>query len=383
MKKIVYILKSFALKAGVERVMSDKMNELAARGYDVTLITYEQGRHPHAFPLHPSVHHVDLDTRFLEIMRYGLLRRMPMMKRLRRQFRSRLQAALDDIQPQVLVVSTCSIKLMDIIFSVHTDAHRIIESHAPCYSVKKSFYYRNNIFLRTVARWYDDWMLGQARKADAVVTLTQGDAKEWNRYTSKTYVIPNPVTAYPQVVKRHDGSGRRIICAGRLNFEKRYDRMIDAFARVADQCPEWHVDIFGEGDDKAALQEKIRHHHLEHRIRINAPTSDIYTEYQNSEFFVLSSQYEGFGLVLVESMSCGIPCVAFRCKYGPEDIIDDGINGLLVEDGNVTELAEKIRWMATHTEERLRMGLKAREDVRRYERNAIMQQWITLFEQFF
>jgi hypothetical protein len=148
MKEIVYVLKSLAVKAGTERVMSDKMNYLADHGYSVTLITYEQGDHSLAFPLHPSIRHIDLGTRFFLVEKYGYLKRFYMMAKMRHRFRNRLQTILNEIQPDILITTTYSIKLIDIILSVKTTACRLVESHVACYTVKKSFDYRNKPLLR-------------------------------------------------------------------------------------------------------------------------------------------------------------------------------------------------------------------------------------------
>ena len=377
--KIIYILKSLAMTAGVERVMSDKMNWLAEHGYDITMVTYEQGQHPLVFPLHPSIRHIDLDTRFFSVKRYSYPIRLLMIWRMRHQFRNRLQTFLDEISPDFIITTTYSIKLIDIILSVTTDACRIIESHVACCYIKKAFDFRRNFLLRTIAGSYDNMMLGKVAKADCLVTLTNGDATDWSIYTSNVIVIPNPVTYFPEAVKYRDGTGRRILCVGRLDEQKGFDLLIDAFELIADRCPGWKIDIFGDGSDKAMLLEKIKQKGLQNQMEINPPTSNIYDEYMRSDFFVLSSRYEGYPLVLNEAMSCGIPCVAFRCKYGPEDAITDGVNGLLVEKGNIEDLANKILWMITHTEERLSMGVKAREAALRYKKDAIMNQWVGLF----
>ena len=380
MKKIVYVLKSLAVKAGTERVMSDKMNYLADHGYSVTLITYEQGDHSLAFPLHPSIRHIDLDTRFFLLNRCGYHKRLFLMLKMRRQLKNRLQIVLDEIEPDILITTTYSINLIGIILSVKTTVCRLIESHVACYSVLKSFEYRDKVLLRPFATWYDKNIMSKMAKADCLIALTQGDAADWSRYISNVVVIPNPVTCISETIAPHEESLHRIICVGRLHEQKGFDMLIDAFALIANQCPEWIVDIFGEGSCRDMLENKIDHDHLRGRIHINKPTDHIYDEYQSSDFFVLSSRYEGFGLVLVEAMSCGIPCVAFRCKYGPEDIIEDGKNGLLAENGNVKDLAEKMLWMIKHREDRLQMGAQARKDVHKYELNTIMPQWYELFE---
>lgn len=377
--KIVYILKSFALKAGVERVMADKLNWLAEQGYEVTMVTYEQGQHPQAFPLHSSIRFHDLGTCFYKIERYGLLKRIFLFLKLRRLFRVRLQELLDEVQPEVMVSTTYSIKLMDIILSMKTKAFRIVESHVACYSIKKIYDYRHRPVLRFFASLYDRWMLGRVAKADQMIALTNGDANDWRKYTSNVVVIPNPVTIYPKTILPHDGSCRRILCVGRLHEQKGFDMLINAFALIAHQCQDWIIDIFGDGSDKAMLTEMIHQYNLDGKITINPPTTTIYDEYQRSEFFVLCSRYEGFPLVLNEAMSCGIPCVAFRCKYGPEDVIEDQKTGLLVDNGNIQELADKMLWMINHPKERLQMGQEARQVAARYDKSTIMQLWLDLF----
>ena len=143
---------------------------------------------------------------------------------------------------------------------------------------------------------------------------------------------------------------------------------------------QWYIDIYGSGDEKAMLCQLIADYNLQGRIVIHEPTTDIYREYQTSDFLVLSSRYEGFALVLIEAMACGIPCVSFRCKYGPEEIVTNGINGLLVENGDVRALAESILFMINHSEERLRMGIAAREMTRCFQKDIIMKEWIELFD---
>jgi glycosyltransferase involved in cell wall biosynthesis len=103
-------------------------------------------------------------------------------------------------------------------------------------------------------------------------------------------------------------------------------------------------------------------------------TKDVYSEYLKSQFFVLSSDSEGFGLVLIEAMSCGIPVVSTNCPYGPAEIVEDGVTGLLTKLAP-DDMAEKMEWMINHAEQRNEMGLKARETVKRYQAETVMTEW--------
>ncbi len=378
--RIMYIIKSFAMKAGVERVMSDKMNYLVKHGYEVSMVTYEQGNHPHAFPLDDAICHHNIDACFYRLFYMPVWKRPLERFKMRRRFRQGLQKIIDEEQPDIIITTTYSMKLLDIILNVHSKAHRIIESHIACYTVRKTYDYRNNPILRRFAAIYDKWAFHQIGKFEKLIVLTKGDAQDWSKYIDNVEIIPNPVTFYPESIKPHDGPTNRIIAVGRLHEQKGYDLLIEAFTLIASKCPEWHIDIFGNGEDEQKIRHLIHSHDLEGRVNIMPPTNNIYEEYQQSEFLVLSSRYEGFPLVLNEAMACGIPCVAFRCKYGPEDAITDGENGLLVKNGDVADLAQLILWMTDHLKECSVMGIAARKAARRYLPDTIMKQWTELFE---
>lgn len=150
---------------------------------------------------------------------------------------------------------------------------------------------------------------------------------------------------------------------------------------VAQRYPDWSLDIFGKGSRESALKRQIEKNGLQELVRIHEPVTGIRQEYGKSDFLVLSSRFEGFGLVLVEAMQTGIPCVAFDCPYGPSDIIRDGENGLLVKNGDVEALAEAICRMIGDEELRMRCGRKAQADALQYAPEVIMAQWDKLFKE--
>ena len=368
------------MKAGVERLMSDKMNYMAEQGHDITLVTYEQGAHPTVFPLHPSIKHFDLDTRFFTLQKYSLPQRLWKMRQLQKLFGKRLQRVVDEQQPDIIHATTYSLGLVKQILGLRTTAKLTMESQVSYESELKETIYKGRGILETLARYYDRRVLSRLHRFDAFFTLTKGDTEKWQQHYPHITLIPNPLTYYPETVKSHEKELHRIICAGRLVYQKGFDLFIQAFAGIAAQCPNWHVDLFGSGEDEQMLKELLRKNDLEQQIIMHPATDRIYDEFQDSDFFVFPSRFEGWGLVIVEAMSCGIPVVSFRCDYGPEDIITDGKDGLLVTNGDTRELGEKILWMVNHPEERRQMGTEARITARKYRKEIISQQWIDVFK---
>lgn len=379
--KFIYILKSFAAKGGEERVMADKMNYLASHGHEILMVTFEQGEHELAYPLHPSIIHKDIDTRFFTVTNESLYKKIRLLINLRQQFIQRMTGIINQEKPDLLISTVYPLKNIRLLSKLKrtTGIPFLLESHIAYKAVVRQSDFKEKSLKYYIAKIYDEWNLRAIQHCDALIALTEGDAKNWKRYSDKVEVIPNPVTNIPEQTDIIEKEPYRIIAVGRLHSQKGFDLLIEAFSLIATRIPNWHIDIYGHGVDEKLLKTLIHTKKMEGRIILKGLTDKIFDEYRRSQFFVLSSRYEGFGLVLAEAMACGIPCVSFRCEYGPEDIIDNGTDGLLVADGNVKELADKILWMALHDNERHNMGAKAQENVKRYNIENIMISWNSLF----
>ncbi|MBR0047793.1 MAG: glycosyltransferase [Prevotella sp.] len=365
--KLLYFTPLLNNVGGLERTLTDKANFIASDSNEVMIVTYEHDGEP-AYELKESVEHVDLACHFFTIYRYPFFRRFSEALRLKRLFHQKLKAVVNRFRPDVVVVTVPNTEnfICDVM-KVVKPVPVVIESHlAYGYSV-----IRRGLAEKLLYLVYNPQRA--IRRSQLLVALTSGDADNWRRHGVRNIVkIPNPLTRYdmtPPAVEKVPG---RIICVGRLTRQKRYDRLIDAFALLADKYPQWHVDIFGQGEDLEELQQRILAKGV--RIRILKPTKDIYTEYWRSQFFVMSSDFEGFGLVIIEAMSCGLPIVSTNCPHGPEEIIADGETGLLA-NLDTSDLAEKIEWMITHESERQAMGASARRAAADYLCKDVAKRW--------
>jgi glycosyltransferase involved in cell wall biosynthesis len=225
---------------------------------------------------------------------------------------------------------------------------------------------------------YMRWRMNRnASHLSAMVLLTQKDADEWKNIT-KTLVIPNPVSFYPETPAQLNN--KQVIMVGRYNDAKDYDYLIPAWEIVHRRHPDWIWQVFGSGELHDDVVRWVKERHLEQTIILNDPTDHIMEKYLESSICVLSSRYEGFSLVIIESMSCGVPVVSFDCPHGPRNIIRNEEDGLLIEYLNTQALANGICRLIEDEELRKCLGEKARLNILRFSKDNIMNRWDMLLK---
>jgi glycosyltransferase involved in cell wall biosynthesis len=217
------------------------------------------------------------------------------------------------------------------------------------------------------------------RDIDAFLLLTQADAESFRRVgLNNTGFMPNPVTL--RTTRSAELTAPTIINVGRLTGQKNQKALVEAFALVAPEHPDWTVKIFGDGELQEPLQQQIDDAGLRGRVLLMGTTNDVEPELLASSIFALSSDFEGLPLVLVEAMTCGVPCVAFNCSPGIGEIITDGQDGLVVPNRSVTALAAGIRRLIEDTELRRSMGRAAVVGAQRFSEDHVLDLWEDLFD---
>lgn len=372
---ILYIYSEISIKGGTDKVLVEKANYLVNHGYKVTIVTESQMGHPLSFNLDIKVNHVDIGLDFNKQYTQGPLLRLYTYSSLMLKYKKRLKRIIYDKHPDIVI--TTMGRSLSLLSKIGYKGVLLGEAHTTKLHLRSLHLMEQRGFFYKILAKYMRWNMSRcASKLDALVLLTIKDADDWKGVT-KTYVIPNPVPFYPARSARLNN--KQVIMVGRYNDAKGYDYLIPAWEIVHHRHPDWTLQVYGSGELYENVVNWIEDYHLESSIFLHDPTDDIMNKYLESSICVLSSTYEGFSLVILESMACGVPVVSFDCPHGPRNIINNGEDGLLIDYLNVEALAEGICSLIDDDNKRKEMGSNARVNVQRFSKDVVMQQWEKLF----
>jgi len=220
--------------------------------------------------------------------------------------------------------------------------------------------------------------------ATMVVSCSQGVDRNWSWLSPKQRaVIYNPLAVKDRdstvAPLQLDSNFHKVVAMGRLTPQKGFDLLLQAFALISEQFPNWQLVILGEGEQRELLEALARKLGLESQVIMPGLVSNPFPVLQQCELFVLSSRYEGFGNVIIEAMSCGIPVISTNCPSGPGEIINSGKNGILVPNQDKDRLAQAMKTLMSDPERRQELSAQAQNSLRRFELNEIVSQWEQLF----
>lgn len=374
--RLLYIYPEITIKGGADKVIVEKANYFATHGYDVTLITEAQMGRELSFPLDDRVRHIDMELDFNSQYHQHGLRRVLTYSSLMRTYRRKMKDVLLNLHPDIVI--TAMGRSVEFITGFHDGSIKIGEAHSVKANVRNlNVLEKKGLGYRLMAGLLRRQICRKVARLDALVLLTQRDADSWTE-ARKTVVIPNSVPFFPPTASSL--SNKQVIMVARYNVAKGYEYIVEAWKSVHERHPDWVLNVYGSGELHDDVVQWIQQCHLSSSILLHEPVDDIMACYLQSSICVMSSRYEAFPMVLLESMACGVPCVSFDCPHGPRNIISNGEDGLLVEYLNPKALADGICRLIEDEPLRRRMGTNARTNIRRFSREKVMGQWDELFK---
>jgi GalNAc-alpha-(1->4)-GalNAc-alpha-(1->3)-diNAcBac-PP-undecaprenol alpha-1,4-N-acetyl-D-galactosaminyltransferase len=356
--RVTFVIASLE-SGGAARVMTVMANYWAERGVDVTIVTLS----PQAsdwYKLHPCVKRVELGlvTSSADIVQAirNNVRRVCALRQTLRLLQPQAVISFLDTTNVVTLLAGWGLGI-PLIVSERTDPrkHRI----GTAWNWLRSLLYRRADAIVVQSNAVRDWAIGQFG-------------------STTVHLIPNPLNPdlnKPEMVAGHRELGRTVVAMGRLGREKGFDLLIEAFARCAAKHPDWSLVILGEGQERRALEVLSAELRIAHRVwlvgQIHSPTASL----KRADLFVLSSRYEGFPNALLEAMACGMAVIATDCPSGPQEIIRNGVDGVLVKAESIEALASAMDGLMADGAARTRLGARAVEVVERFSPSAIMNKW--------
>ena len=373
--KIVYCTPALYMAGGVERVLSLKANYFADHyGYDITIVLTEGKNKPLFYPLSDKIKVVNLDIDFEELWTCSFLKKILVYLKKQRIYKKRLAEELMRLRPDI----TISLLRREINFltSVKDGSKKIGELHVNRANYRNFEAEEANAIKNLFAKLWMRNLVSHLKRLDRFVVLTEEDKVSWTELNN-VIVIPDPLAFHIDDISPL--TNKRVIAVGRYVYQKGFDLLLQAWAKMENQHSDWELVVYGMGD-RDPYEQIIDDLRIDRsRCHLYGSTPDIKKEYLNSSLFVFSSRFEGFGMVLIEAMACGLPVVSFDCSCGPKDIVRPDEDGLLVPSGDTDSLADAMHRLMSDDDLRKDMASKAIINVRRFQLDEIAQRWKTLF----
>lgn len=360
--KLLYITNGITGSGGLERVLSVKASMLAEEyGYEVVIATLNEENHRQFYEFSPKVKFETFHAKG-NPLQYIV------------QYRKSIKELIEKLRPDVISVCDDGLKgffipkmlgkQIPVIYERHVSAEVLLNRH-----YKSSLGKWKTLCAFHVMRWL-------SKDFQRFVVLTEGNLQEWPK-EAKRQVIPNPLPFYPQ--ESSSLHPKKVIAVGKQSYQKAYDLLLPIWKHTKNR-EGWELHIYGKPDPGLKLEELKEELGLGDSVYFHPAVSDIQNVYLNASALVLTSRYEGFAMVIIEAMACGLPVVSFDCPHGPGDIISDGENGFLIQNGNVVEFADKLKQLLNDDALRKKMGNSGRNNLKKYLPKHIAQQWDELFK---
>ena len=374
--KIVYITPSIHTADGAARVLTMKANYFAEHfGYDITFLLTEGKGLPFFYHVSDKIKIINYNLNFEQLWNCPFWKKFFIYIPKQIRYKRLVKKDLMRIRPDI----TMSLLRREINFlnNIKDGSRKMGEIHVHRDNYRNFKGEKSNFVMNLFAKFWSKQLLDNLKKLDRFVVLTDKDRESWIELDN-VVTIPNPSPFMPTAVSPL--TEKRVIAVARYSHEKGIDLLLEAWAQVEKRTEEWRLEIFGDGDTTAfnALIDKLGIDR--NRCQLHGRTNDVEQEYLKSSIAVCSSRYEGFGMVIIEAMACGLAVASFDCPWGPRSIIKDGEDGLLVKNGDVGKLADALVTLIQDSAKREAIAKNAIQSVKRFQMDKIAEQWRLLFE---
>ena len=355
MKNICFLIGNLNHTGGTERVTSLIANGFAERSYNISILSLVGGDNPF-FNLNDNIENQFLYSKSVS-------------------FKKRILQAIYRIRQFVKKQKIDTLVVVDSISCIFTVPALVgLKVNHVCW---EHFNFKNDLGkpVRRLARQL------AARYCDAVVTLTERDKQYWldgTHHRSQIVAIPNPCPFPPQTYIKKENT-KIVLAVGGLTQIKGFDMLLEAWVQINSSMPDWKLVIVGEGEDRKKITGFIERAKLTESVCLVGNTSHMSRYYEQAEIFCLSSRFEGFPMVLLETLAFGLPVVSFDCDTGPAEILK-GTGSLLVPKNNTKQLASALIKLMNNKEDRKMIGIKSRGKSEKYQPEEIINQWVFLLE---
>lgn len=374
---ILYCVPALYNPGGMERILTEKVNYLAnLEGYNLFVFTTDQDNRPLYFKLDDrvTVHHSNLN--FNQYFSCNFLEKYLGTKKLLRLYEQQLQAYIKKNSIDLIV--SLGGKELEFLHRMKTNSAKICELHFSI-DIRKQFILSRgtNPLFKLIGKYRAWEMIQQTKKLDQLVVLTKEDEEKLKLTHQNVTQIYNFSPLVP--TEKAPLNQKKIVAVGKLDPQKGFDLLIEACTFIKN-WDGWILEIYGQGPDEEQLRSQISSHHLEQHIFLKGITQKVAEVYNSASFYVLSSRFEGFPMVLLEAISFGLPIVSFDCVTGPNEVVHNDDCGILVDDGNTEKLGEAIQRLIENQKEREEKSERAFQKSRIFSKDEIMKQWLELFK---